>query len=87
MLPGMVSPFLPPLHPSRLAALVQVPWPADWEYQGKAVGVSLSLFESLILPLHCFRTILYKYAARAYTPGIRWIELSPQNLLPIEQAA
>lgn len=87
MLPGMVSPFLPPLHPSRLAALVQVPWPADWEYQGKAVGVSLSLFESLILPLHCFRAILYQYAARAYAPGIRWIELSPQNPLPLEQAA
>jgi hypothetical protein len=87
MLPGMVSPFLPPCYPSRLAAVVHVPWPADWEEQGKAVGVSLSLFESLILPLHCFRAILRQYAARAYAPGIRWIELSPQHLLPGERAA
>ena len=86
MLPGMVSPFLPPLHSSRLEAVVQVPWPTDWEYQGKAVGVSLSLFESLILPLSCFRAILRQYARRAYGPGIRWIELLQQDLLPTEHA-
>jgi hypothetical protein len=84
MLPGMVSPFLPPLHSSRLEAVVQVPWPTDWEYQGKAVGVSLSLFESLILPLSCFRAILRQYASRAYGPGIRWIELLQQDLLSTE---
>jgi hypothetical protein len=89
MLPGMVSPFLPPLYPGRLTAVVQVPWPTDWEYQGKAVGVSLSLFESLILPLSCFRAILRQYARRAYASDIRWIELSSQDLLPTacEQAA
>ncbi|TMD42570.1 MAG: hypothetical protein E6I93_20085 [Chloroflexi bacterium] len=58
MLPGMVSPFLPPLRPTRLVSVVQVPWPAVWEEQGKAVGVSLSLFESLILPLSCFRAVV-----------------------------
>jgi hypothetical protein len=88
LLPGMVSPFLPPFHPSRLAAVVHVPWPADWEEQGKAVGVSLSLFESLILPLHCFGTILRQYAARAYEPRIRWIEVDHHPLpLEREQAA
>ena len=85
MLPGMVSPFLPPFHPSRLAAVVHVPWPADWEEQGKAVGVSLSLFESLILPLHCFGTILRQYAARAYEPRLRWIEVCHHNPLPLER--
>jgi hypothetical protein len=84
MSPGMVSPFLPPFHLNRLVAVVQVPWPADWDDQGKAVGVSLSLFESLILPLSCFRAILHQYARRAYAPGLRWIELSPQALLPAE---
>ncbi len=86
MLPGMVSPFLPPLHPTRLAAVVQTPWSVDWEDWGYAVGVSLSLFESLILPLCCFRAILRQYAACAYAPAIHWIELSPQDLLPDEIA-
>ena len=84
MLPGMVSPFLPPLHLTRLAAVVQVPWSADWEDRGFAVGVSLSLFESLILPLRYFRAILRQYVARAYAPTISWIELTPQHLPPAE---
>ncbi len=87
MLPGMVSPFLSPLRPGRLAAVVQVSWPEAWEDQDKAVGVSLSLFESLILPLRCFRAILRQYAKRAYTPDLRWIEVFPQDMLPVEQAA
>lgn len=89
MLPGMVSPFLPPLRPTRLAAVVQAPWQADWNDTRWAVGVSLSLFESLLLPLHCFRAILRQYADRAYAPALRWIELSHQDLLPaaIAQAA
>jgi hypothetical protein len=85
MLPGMVSPFLPPFHPSRLAAVVHVAWPADWEEQGKEVGVSLSLFESLILPLHCFRTILRQYAAQAYEPHLRLIEVGHHHTLPLER--
>ena len=36
MFPGMVSPFLSPLHPTRLAAVVQIPWSADWEAHGYA---------------------------------------------------
>ena len=87
MLPGMVSPFLPPLRPTRLVSVVQVPWPAVWEEQGKAVGVSLSLFESLILPLSCFRAVVLQYAAQAYAPGIHWMEVSSQDLLLHEQAA
>jgi hypothetical protein len=86
MLPGMVSPFLPPLHPTRLVAVVQAPWSADWEDLGCAVAVSLSLFESLLLPLHCFRAIMRQYVARAYPSAIRWIELSPQDPLQTEIA-
>ena len=66
---------------------MQVPWPAVWEEQGKAVGVSLSLFESLILPLSCFRAVVLQYAAQAYAPGIHWMEVSSQDLLLHEQAA
>lgn len=87
MLPGMVSPFLPPLRSTRLVSVVQVPWPTAWEEQGKAVGVSLSLFESLILPLSCFRAVVLQYAARAYASTIHWMEVSSQDLLPQEQAA
>jgi hypothetical protein len=86
MLPGMVSPFLPPLHPTRLVAVVLAPLQADWYDPGWVVGVSLSLFESLLLPLHCFRAILRQYAVRAYAPALRWIELSTQALLPAEIA-
>lgn len=75
MLPGMVSPFLPPGHATRLMAIVYVPCPSSWEDLG-AVAVSLSLFESLLLPLHSFRSILRHYAARAYAPATRWIELA-----------
>lgn len=75
MMRGMVSPFLPPHRPNRLAAVVLVSWPLEWEYQGKEVSISLSLYESLVLPLSCFRAILCKYAERAYTPNVRWIEL------------
>jgi hypothetical protein len=79
MLPGMISPFLAPLRPSRLVAVVQVCWPTTWDEEGHAVGVSLSLFESLILPLRCFRSILRQYARHAYAPSIRWIEVPPAD--------
>ena len=85
MLPGMVSPFLSPHHPTRLVAVVQIPWSAEWEAQGYAVGVSLSLFESLIMPLNCFGAILRQYAARAYAPRLRWIEVGHHHPLPLER--
>ncbi|GAC1309836.1 MAG: hypothetical protein NVSMB27_46980 [Ktedonobacteraceae bacterium] len=79
MMRGMVSPFLPPHHPHRLAAVVLVSWPPEWEDQGLQVGISLSLFESLIIPLTFFRPILYQYMRRAYTPPVRWIELPSEE--------
>ena len=74
MLPGMVSPFLRPLRATRLAALVVLPWPRCWEEQGREVAISLSLWESLVLPLRCLRSLLRGYAERAY-PALRLIDL------------
>ena len=78
MLPGMVSPFLPPLQRTRLAAVVLLPWPRWWEEQGQEVAVSLSLWESLLLPLRCLKDIVRCYARRAY-PYVRLIELEREE--------
>ena len=75
MLPGMVSPFLRPAHTTRLAALVVLPWPRCWEAQRLEVAISLSLWESLVLPLGCLRPLLRSYASRAY-PAMRLVDLS-----------
>jgi hypothetical protein len=74
MLPGMVSPFLRPSRATRLTALVVLPWSRCWEEQGREVAISLSLWESLVLPLGCLRPLLRSYAARAY-PVVRLIDL------------
>lgn len=74
MLPGMVSPFLRPAHTTRLSALVVLPWPRRWEAQMREVALSLSLWESLVLPLGCLRQLLRSYASRAY-PAVRFIDL------------
>jgi hypothetical protein len=74
MLPGMVSPFLRPLRATKLTALVLLPWPRRWEAQAREVAISLSLWESLVLPLGCLRLLLKLYANRAY-PAVRLIHL------------
>ena len=58
---GMVSPFLPPKYPTRLAAVVQIPWPVDWEREQREVAIALSLCESLMLPLSSFLDVLREY--------------------------
>jgi hypothetical protein len=75
MLPGMVSPFLRPAHTTRLAALVVLPWPRCWEAQRLEVAISLSLWESLVIPLACLRPLLRSYACHAY-PAMRLVDLS-----------
>jgi len=40
----------------------------------REVAISLSLWESLVLPLGCLRPLLRSYAARAY-PEVRLIDL------------
>ncbi len=78
MQPGMVSPFLHPSHHTALGALVLLPWPERWEAQEREVAISLSLWESLALPLRCLRQLIRSYARRAY-PGVRIIELESEG--------
>src|SRR5258708_11434185 len=74
MQPGMVSPFLHSERETELAALVLLPWPEQWEAQQREVAISLSLWESLLLPLRCLYPLVRRHAKRAY-PQIRLIEL------------
>jgi len=74
MQPGMVSPFLHPERAAHLSALVLLPWRELWEAQEREVAISLSLWESLALPVRCLRPLLRRYARRAY-PQVRLIEL------------
>src|SRR5712692_5339754 len=78
MRPGMVSPFLPPLQSTRMVAVVLIPWPRWWEEKGREVAVSLSLWESLLLPLHCLKDSVCGYARRAY-PSAQLIELQGEE--------
>ena len=80
MQPGMVSPFLHPERAARLAALTLLPWPERWEAQEREVAVSVSLWESLLLPLRCLRPLVYLYAKRAY-PELRLIELGNEGAI------
>ena len=80
MQPGMVSPFLHPTRESTCDALVLLPWPKRWEARDQEVAISLSLWESLLLPLGCLRPLLRSYARRAY-PGVRVIELESEEAL------
>ncbi len=74
MQPGMVSPFLHPERAAHLSALVLLPWRELWEAQEREVALSLSLWESLVLPVRCLRPLLRRYARRAY-PEVHMIEL------------
>ena len=74
MLPGMISPFMRPLRRTSLVAVALLPWPEAWEEPETEVAVSLSPWESLLLPLRCLRSIIYNYAGCAY-PSVRLIEL------------
>lgn len=79
MAPGMVSPFFRPHRATRLDALILLPWPESWEEQEQEVAVSLSLWESLLLPLRCLKGIVSGYARQAY-PSVRLIEVpSPEK--------
>ena len=77
---GMVSPFLHPSHHTGLGALVLLPLPEQSEVQAQEVAISLSLWESLVLPLRCLRQLIRSYAKRAY-PGVCIIELESEETL------
>jgi hypothetical protein len=74
---GMVSPFLPPLRRTGLSAVIQESWP---HCQDQNVAVSLSLYESLILPASKLRQLLRCYVTWAYEPQLPWIEL--EKIMP-----
>jgi len=78
MQPGMVSPFLHPSHHTDLGVLVLLPLPEQSEAQEQEVAISLSLWESLVLPLRCLRRLIRNYAKRAH-PGVRVIELESEE--------
>ncbi len=78
MLPGMVSPFVSPLWKTRVAAVVLLPWPRWWEEQEQEVAVSLSLWESLLLPLRGLKDIVCSYARRGF-PSAQLIELEGEE--------
>ena len=80
MQPGMVSPFLHPERGAQLSALVLLPWRERWEAQAREVAISLSLWESLALPVRCMRPLVRQYARRAY-PEVRLIELGSEGAL------
>jgi hypothetical protein len=61
-----------------LGALVLLPWPEQSEAQAREVAISLSLWESLVLPLRFLRLLIRSYARRAY-PGVRVIELESEE--------
>ncbi len=77
---GMISPFLHPTHHTAFGALVLLPWPKRWEAQEREVAISLSLWESLVLPLRSLRPLIRSYARRAY-PGVQVIELESEDAL------
>jgi len=80
MQPGMVSPFLHPSRHAGLTALVLLPWSQRLEAHEQEVAISLSLWESLVLPLRCLRHLVLSYARRAY-PAVRIIELESEETL------
>ncbi len=70
MQPGMVSSFLPPGRTTGLAAIVLLPLPSACIEQEnheptQEVAISLSLWESLLLPLHCFHPLVADYCSHA----------------------
>ena len=68
MAEGAVSPFLIPGTPalSCLTAMVHLPCPADWD-DAFDVAISVSLDESLIVPLSGLRRLMRNYAAQIYS--------------------
>ena len=78
--PMLLSPFLHPERVPPLLALVLLPWQSRWEAQEREAALSLSLWESLLLPIRCLRPLLRRYACRAY-PQVRLIELDNSDAI------
>jgi hypothetical protein len=76
LLTGMVSPFLSPaLSAHRLHAVALLTeTDVRGEQRPRMVAVSVSPFESLLVPLVQFRILAKMYARRVY-PALRWLEI------------
>jgi hypothetical protein len=80
---GMVSSFLPPARQTGLAALVLLPdlptWQEEQEQeQAWEIAISLSLWESLLLPLLYFRPLVEAYSRRA-CPTVPFVALESEK--------
>jgi len=82
MHPGLVSPFLHPSRHAGLAALALLPWSDRWEGHEPEVAISLSLWESLVLPLRCLYPLIRSYAKQAY-PAVQIIDLESEDLATV----
>ena len=78
LLRGMVSPFLPAGFETGLYAVVQLSWPQVWEDEDQSVAISLSPCESLLIPLRCYRRMLYRYV-RWSIPDVSLVELNARD--------
>jgi hypothetical protein len=74
LLRGMVSPFLPAGFGNGLRAVAQLSWSQMWEEGGQSVAISLSPCESLLIPLRCYRRVLYRYTHQSI-PDVPLLEL------------
>ena len=72
MLPGMVSPFLSPKHSTNVSAVIHTGYPRD---EAGAVAISLSLYESLLIPIRGYRTVMQSYAQAVYLTRTKFIEI------------
>jgi len=87
LLEGMVSPFLDPGRPTRLSAVVFGESPEVWSQENKRIAISLSPFESLLVPVDHYRSLRKAYASAAYSDGVRWFEVGfvPPERTPYER--
>jgi len=77
ILTGMVSPFLEPARSTTVQAVVflkHLEIGGDWD---KLVAISVSPFESLLVPIASFHTLLYAYAGATYLDRWREIAVEP----------
>ena len=77
ILEGLVSPFVPPFRVWSLSAVVFLASKAASADQHKQVAISLSPFESLLVPFSYFKALLYAYADTSY-PG-QWMEVPVES--------
>lgn len=82
LLTGMVSPFVSPgVSAHRLQAVIVLEGTVvEYEPRAQMVAISLSPYESLLVPLTQFRALTQRYAQRAY-PTLRCLEIGPAGVI------